>query len=234
MTLDVGFYLKQFVKHHRNNWIAYLPTIPITPYPQLSGFLFLWIQHIKEHLFTDRIKRFPNTRANSFATKGLTLSSLLFWNYVMHCKYKESIYKLVCGFDYMMISTTAITATFPKQVKSKTDALCIMCLSGFDQLNYYYCNGNIHSYHHHHYICYVSTFIALYRSYITKKWMPICLRTYSTIVCTLLFYKSIAHLETIQNYRQVPWYLPWLWHFHAAICQHTSIELAYHKHPSLI
>ena len=234
MTLDIGFHFKQFIKHHRNNWTPYLFTIPITPYPQLSGFLFAWMQYMKEHFLHDRNKRFPNTEANQFATKGLTLSSILFWNYVMHCKYKDYVYKLVCGFDYMMISTTAITSTFPQQIKHKSTTWCVMFLSGLDQLFYYYRYGDIHSYNHHHHVCYVSTFISLYRSYVTKKWMPICIRTYSTLVCTLLFYTSITHLQTIQSYRQVPWYLPWLWHFHAAICQHTSIELAYHNHPRLI
>lgn len=224
----IRFYSKQFVEHHRNNWIKWFPHITITPYPQLSGLVFVWLQLMKTTLCPKRSERFPNTDANRFATTGLTISSLLFWNYVMHCKYKEIIYKTVCALDYMMITTTTLTSTFPKSLKTRKDAMCVMCTSALDQLFHYYRYGDTQFYKHHHYVCYLSTAFGLYRSYISKQWMPTFLRLYSTTICTLIFYTSIAHLKTIRNYRQVPWYLPWLWHLHAAICQHASIELTYH------
>ena len=226
--LGIGSHAKQFIDTHRNNWIKWFPRIPITPYPQLSGCVFIWMQWLKIRLFPLRNEHFPNTDANQFATVGLTLSSVLFWNYVMHCKYKEGVYKCVCALDYLMIMTTTMTSTFPTLLKTKDDAVRTMLLCGLDQLGYMYRCGNIQTYNHHHYVCYMSTFIGFYRSYISKQWMPTVVRLYSTSICTLLFYTSISQLNTIHTYRQLPLYLPWVWHLHASLCQHTSIELAYH------
>jgi hypothetical protein len=232
MKSDLTVYFSSFLHQHRNNWTKWNTSISL--YPQLSGVVFLGLCWIKSTLCPKRSLQYPNTIANKYTTTGLTISSLLFWNYTMHCKYKSVLYQSVCALDYAMISSTAITSTFPLHFCTQKNALCIMLLCGFDTLRHCMWVGNIHLYKHHHYLCYLSTLIGWYRSYVSEHWMPTFVRMYSTCVCATIFFTSITHLKTLRNYRQIPWYLPWLWHIHAAICQHTSIELAYHHHNTTV
>jgi hypothetical protein len=159
---------------------------------------------------------------------GLCVSSLVFWNYVMHSTQRKLQYNFACALDYIMISTTVAVSTFPTILDSVESANNVFGVFMLDTIRYYAMYGTMESYKTHQLMCYMSTLIGWYRSGLTLQWAPTLLRMYSTIVCTLIFHLSITRRINLKSFRQIPWYVPWLWHMHASICQQTSIELSYH------
>lgn len=201
--------------------------------PQLSGLLFVAVHHLANKVRPEFFLESRNSEANRLATQGLTVSSLLYWNYVMHSKYKGKLYALVCALDYTMISTTAIVSTFPCAFRDTGTVQRVMGGFAMDSFRHYVTSGEMNSYKVHHACCVVSTFVGIYRSVHTRNWSPILLRLYSTSVCSLIFYLALARMHSFKQLRRMPWYLPWMWHLHATICQQSSIEIA-HQYEQLL
>ena len=195
--------------------------------PQLSGLLFVAVHHLANKVRPECFLESRNSDANRLATQGLTVSSLLYWNYVMHSKYKGKLYALVCALDYTMISTNAIVSTFPCAFRNNDGVKRVMGGFAIDCIRHYVTSGEMNTYKLHHACCVVSTFVGVFRSIYTKNWSPILLRLYSTSVCSLIFYLALARMHSFKQLRCMPWYLPWMWHLHATICQQTSIEIAH-------
>ena len=201
--------------------------------PQCSGIMFLIVPYLARKIRPKQIVEHGNTDALHYTSMGLCVSSLVFWNYVMHSTQRTFQYNFACALDYTMISTTVAVSTFPKILNSIERANNVLCVFMLDTIRYYSMYGKMDSYKTHHLMCYLSTFMGLYRSGISFQWAPTFLRIYSTIVCTLIFQLSITRRTNLKSYRQISWYIPWLWHMHASICQQTSIELSYHAEKRL-
>lgn len=197
-------------------------------YPQLSGVLFVAVHQLTKRVRPGCFLDYRNSDAHRLANRGLALSSLLYWNYVVHYKYKRFLYNLLCAFDYVMIASTTMVSTFPQSLQTSKDWIYITSLFALDTLRHHRQHNEMNSYRTHHVCCILSTFVAVYRSVRSRIWSPILLRLYSTSVCSLIFYLSFGKLHTVKQFRQMRWYLPWIWHLHATICQQTSIEIAYH------
>ena len=67
--------------------------------------------------------------------------------------------------------------------------------------------------------------ITFYRSARSGHWTPTLIRGYSTLVCTVLFYTTIHRVERLEEYKGLMWWLPWMWHLHAGVCQGASLEV---------
>lgn len=197
-------------------------------YPQLSGVLFVAVHQLTKRVRPECFLDYRNSDAHCLANRGLALSSLLYWNYVVHCKYKRLLYNVVCAFDYVMIASTTMVSTFPQSLQTTQDWTAITSLFAVDTLRHSIQHNEMNTYRTHHWCCMLSTFVGVYRSVQSHKWSPILLRLYSTSVCSIIFYLSFGKLHTVKQFRQMRWYLPWIWHLHATICQQTSIEIAYH------
>lgn len=199
-------------------------------HPQCSGVLFIGTHHLANVVRPKRFQKTRNSEANQWATKGLALSSLLYWNYVVHSKHKTNLYNIICGLDYVMIGANSLVSTFPQVFKSKNDVLRVCSIFVLDTTRHYTVHGNLRTYTMHQMCCVLSTLVGLTRSAYTHQWSPILLRMYSTLVCSCIFYLSLARMHSLKHFRRMPWYLPWLWHLHATICQQTSIEIAHDYH----
>ena len=197
-------------------------------FPQFSGVMFLIIPYLSRNIRPQPIRKYGDTEALRYTSFGLCMSSLLFWNYVMHSTQRKLQYHVVCALDYIMISTTAVISTFPNVLNNVHHTNKTFVFFLLDIVRYYVSYGTLDNYNTHQMMCYLSTFIGWYRSCLTLKWEPTILRVYSTTVCTLIFHLWITRRTTLSSYRNLSWYIPWLWHTHAAICQQTSIELSYH------
>lgn len=198
--------------------------------PQFSGLLFIGVHHLANAVRPQRFHDTRNSDANRWATNGLTASSLLYWNYVLHSKHKTTLYNIICALDYVMIGTNSLVSTFPHVIKSKRDVIGVCCVFAMDTMRHYKVYRNIRTYKMHQIFCVLSTFVGLVRSTHTRQWSPILLRMYSTMVCSCIFYLSLARMHSFKHFRRMPWYFPWLWHLHATICQQTSIEIAHDYH----
>ena len=194
--------------------------------------MFVGVHHLANAVRPAEYMPYRNTRANVLATRGLTVSSLLYWNYMRHAasNKKNTIYALVCAFDYLMIATNSIVSTFPTVFRTPLDVCQIAAVFTTDLLRHYNTYGNVNTYYTHQACCILSTFVGLMRSVCSRQWSALLLRLYSTTLSSMIFYLSFAKMHTIQHFQQMPWYLPWLWHLHASICQQSSIEMAYHYH----
>lgn len=197
-------------------------------FPQWSGLMFCIVPYIARNIRPKPIVEHGNTDALRYTSMGLCTSSLFFWNYVMHSTRRKLSYNLVCAMDYVMISTTVVVSTVPHLLDSIYHANSVLCVFVLDVIRHYSIYGTMNAYKTHQIMCYLSTVIGWYRSCLTLKWEPTILRMYSTIVCALIFHLSITNRTHLKSYRKIPWYIPWLWHMHASICQQTSIELSYH------
>ena len=195
---------------------------------QLSGALFIFVQLLAIKIRPTVFLKLRNTDANRLTTCGLSVSSLLYWNYVLHSNYRGRFYNLLCATDYAMIATTTTVASFPCSLHSADHFWRTTCVFLMDCLRHYLQYGSMTSYKTHKLICVVSTAIALYRTLHTCVWSPFLLRMYSSGVCSIIFYNSFSHIKTVKHFRNMAWYLPWLWHLHATICQQTSLEIAHH------
>ena len=218
-----------FRHSHFNNrmWCDALVRMKVL-YPQLSGLLFVVVHRLTKRVRPDCFLEYRNSDAHRLANRGLALSSLLYWNYVVHYKNKQLLYNVVCAFDYMMIASTTMVSTFPQSLQTTEDWIDITSLFALDTLRHRIQHNEMNTYRGHHWCCVLSSFVGVYRSVQTHKWSPILLRLYSTCVCSIIFYLSFVKLHTVKQFRQMRWYLPWIWHLHATICQQTSIEIAYH------
>lgn len=196
--------------------------------PQWSGLLFVLVHYLSMHIRSKRIQKWRNTNANTLTSYGLSLSSLLYWNYVFHSKHYGVLYNLCCAIDYVMISTTTTIASFPHLFHTTSHFQQLTCAFVLDNARHYLQHRYMNTYHNHQLTCLFSTAIALYRTLQTQLWSPFLLRMYSTGVCSIIFYSLFSRIQTLKQFRHMKWYMPWLWHLHATICQQTSIEIAYH------
>lgn len=195
---------------------------------QLSGILFIFIQHLATRIRPTIFQRLRNTDANQLTTHGLSLSSLLYWNYVLRSKHRGRLYHFLCAVDYVMIATTTTVSSFPYSLHSISHFGGTVGVFILDNLRHYLQYGSMASYKNHQLTCFLSTGLALYRTWHVQAWSPFLLRMYSSGVCSIIFYNSFSHIQTMQQFRNMAWYLPWLWHLHATICQQTSLEIAHH------
>ena len=210
--------------------------------PQCSGLSFVILPYLFSYIRPPAVQRVLRTPAVRWSNAGLTISTLLFWNYVMQQQKRGRWYSLLYSFDYAMIGTTALTSTFPYQlrtfrhwamvvagfgaamvahvnVKTVKDVTGITGLTGWDR------DHSLESFRGHHYACMLSTLVGIYRSARSGHWTPTLIRGYSTLVCTVLFYTTIHRVERLEEYKGLMWWLPWMWHLHAGVCQGASLEV---------
>lgn len=96
---------------------------------------------------------------------------------------------------------------------------------GADAPHCSYSENTLHSFRGHHYALLLSTLMGMYRSVLTGRWTPTLIRLYSTVVCAVIFYTTIHRVQQLEDYRALTWWLPWVWHMHAGVCQQTSLEM---------
>lgn len=109
-----------------------------------------------------------------------------------------------------MIGANSLVSTFPQVFKSKNDVLRVCSIFVLDTTRHYTVHGNLRTYTMHQMCCVLSTLVGLTRSAYTHQWSPILLRMYSTLVCSCIFYLSLARMHSLKHFRRMPWYLPWL------------------------
>lgn len=199
---------------------------------QCSGVVFVVLPRVFALVRHRAMRDVMRTPSVTCANYGLTLSTLLYWNYVMRygtTRHKH-LFTLLYGFDYAMIATSVAASTFPKQLPSPQHACAVTCAVVLDQCRHYVQHGyDLSTYATHHYLCALSTAVGVYRSWRTSKWTPTFVRSYSTCVCSMVFYLAIQRAkDNAKQYQRFPWWLPWVWHVHAAVCQQTSLEMAWH------
>ena len=201
---------------------------------QCSGLVFIVLPRVFALVRHKEMRDVMYTPSVTYANYGLTLSTLLYWNYVMSYDIAtrcERLFTCLYAFDYAMIATTVTTSTFPKQLHTPLHACAVTCAVVLDQYRHYVQHGGtLSGYATHHYLCALSTAIGVYRSWRTRRWTPTFVRSYSTCVCTMVFYLAIQrdNSKVSNTYPRFPWWLPWVWHVHAALCQQTSLEMAWH------
>lgn len=197
-------------------------------FPQGSGAVFVVLPMLLRCLHKDvafvRLLRSPAMVASNI---GLASSSLVFWNYVMHQTKRGRWYELIYGVDFIMVGTISLISTFPHTLHTVAHFGATASVFGATMVGHYLHNRSLDGFRLHHYACVLSTVVGVLRSFRTRRWTPTLLRTYSTLVCTLLFYSIIHNARDVSEYQQMAWWLPWMWHVHAAVCQWMSLEMAH-------
>lgn len=190
---------------------------------QLSGVTFFvlpfYILYSKGRICTTRIDlhaiEFVYTPSQQCADIGLGLSSLLYWNYVMFHGTPGVHYGIVYGFDSVMIGTNAIVSTWPGPW-FRTPLAFVHVASAL-ALHYIRSNGISAptTFRGHVYLCMLSVCACIWKrvqcpSSMNKTLWSIRLST--SVACTVVYYGCLRKLKSVQSFRRLPWWLPWMWH----------------------
>lgn len=214
-------------------WLLFATTGDMGWIPQCSGLSFVCLPYLFGCIRPASVQRVIRTPAVRWSNAGLTVSTLLFWNYVMRQNKRGRWYSLLYAIDYAMIGTTAVTSTFPHLFHRARDWATIVAGFGGAMVMHVWVWGSVgggpgntlDSFRGHHYACMLSTLVGIYRSARTGRWTPTLIRLYSTVVCTVVFYSTIHRVRRLEEYKGLMWWLPWVWHMHAGVCQQASLEM---------
>ena len=216
---------------HPEHWCKRLYNYLHTPYPaeykvQLSGLLF-WllplyalVQHKRGRRVTLGPLPLPYTLSHQYADVGLGMSSLLFWNYVMCHDTPGGRYGAVVGIDYVMIGTNVVVSSCTGKWASRPSA-CVGIAATL-------CAHYVHStgltkpaaFRAHVYLCVASLVACAWRrgcarsTSVVVRWAW-TIRVYTAAVCTLFYYGCLRQVKTMQDFRRLKWWMPWVWHGHA-------------------
>ena len=200
---------------------------------QWSGLLFLLVQKITSQLSNSVATTWITNPGLRWTTKGLTISTLLLWNFLTFYENQPSLLRwkvYIQGFDYAMISSNVLVSTFPYIFHRRRDALFVIGLFGASVYKHINQHRDLQTYYLHHYVCGLGASATLYRCVSIQKWHDMCLQLYGTVLCSFLYHKVITFLHDQKNYLQMKWYIPVLWHFHTALCQYVTVKIATHVH----
>ena len=193
---------------------------------QLSGLLFCLLP-LYAHAQRTRGRRvtlgplpLPYTPPQQCADVGLGLSSLLFWNYVMCHDTKGVHYGAVVGIDYAMIGTNVVVSSCTGEWAARPSA----CVGTAATLCAHYVHSNgltkPAAFRAHVYLCAASLAACAWRrgcapsTSVVVRWAWV-IRIYTASVCTLFYYGCLRQVKTMEDFRRLKWWMPWVWHGHA-------------------
>lgn len=216
---------------HPSHWRVRLYNYLYTRYTpvarvQLSGLLF-WLLPLYARVQRTQGRRvtlgplpLPYTLSQQCADVGLGLSSLLFWNYVVCHETPGGRYGAVVGIDYVMIGTNAIVSSCTGEWAARPSA----CVGTAATLCAHYVHSNgltkPAAFRAHVYLCAASLAACAWR----RGWAPStsvvvrwawAIRIYTASVCTLFYYGCLRQVKTMEDFRRLKWWMPWVWHGHA-------------------
>jgi hypothetical protein len=161
----------------------------------------------------------PYTPAQRWADVGLGCTSLLFWNYAMRHRRAGPWYGIVRGMDFVMIGTNAVVSTFATSWMASARAGVATSAA---LASHFVASGGLrrpNAYRTHVHLCALSAVACVVRVFRAPsrddRWLLVA-RAYGAIVCTALYYGRFRSVTTVQEFRAMPWWLPWVWHAHTA------------------